>query len=288
MKNATPSLSYLSTLFSRPVVRRLTSEAGLASALHILEQNHLLTEEVRSQPLSSFFEEAYRILLKHYRCEYLYKNALVSKILIGRHSSRTASCESELLVRDSKVDLLVTNGTSIAFEIKSELDNLDRLDSQISSYAEAFDLVYVVTYEQVLSRVISSVPGWVGILELTPRYTIRTVRMAQSNIGNLNQGTIFDILRSEEYLRSIRRCFGEVPRVPNTRRYCECKRIFVTLDKHTAHDQLVTSLKGRSRWAGREEAVSKSPHSLKFHALEGSITPEHLMVLGRSMESLTP
>ena len=37
------------------------------------------------------------------------------------------------------------NGKAVVYEIKTELDNLERLESQISDYYKAFDHVAVVT-----------------------------------------------------------------------------------------------------------------------------------------------
>ena len=47
---------------------------------------------------------------------------------------------------------MLINGKAVVYEIKTELDNLERFGSQIDDYYKAFDHVAVVTYEKNLQR----------------------------------------------------------------------------------------------------------------------------------------
>ena len=49
------------------------------------------------------------------------------------------------------VDVMVSNGHAIAFEIKSELDTTKRLDSQVKGFSELFDYVYLVYWKEKFS-----------------------------------------------------------------------------------------------------------------------------------------
>ena len=48
---------------------------------------------------------------------------------------------------------MLINGKAVVYEIKTELDNLDRLECQIMDYYKAFNHVAVLTYEKNLKNV---------------------------------------------------------------------------------------------------------------------------------------
>lgn len=68
----------------------------------------------------------------------------------------------EMRVDKSRVDFLTINGRTTSFEIKSALDNLSKLDKQMSDYAKAFELNYLVVDERHLSGVIK-LPACFGL-----------------------------------------------------------------------------------------------------------------------------
>lgn len=75
----------------------------------------------------------------------------------------------ELAVCDgmSRVDVAVANGNLYGYEIKSDADTLDRLESQMTYYNKTFDKVFIVVgskYENVIDKY---VPDWWGIYVAT-------------------------------------------------------------------------------------------------------------------------
>ncbi|MBC8060944.1 MAG: sce7726 family protein, partial [Clostridiaceae bacterium] len=52
-----------------------------------------------------------------------------------------------------KADFILINGSAVVYEIKTELDTLDRLDSQIENYYKAFTKVCVITSESNYNKV---------------------------------------------------------------------------------------------------------------------------------------
>ena len=89
--------------------------------------------------------EVYNVLKDEYRNEYYYKNTLLNKLLLGVHSINTTTALTEIPIAKSKADFVLINGKAVVYEIKTELDNFDRLESQISDYYKAFDHVAVGT-----------------------------------------------------------------------------------------------------------------------------------------------
>ena len=70
----------------------------------------------------------------------------------------------EIKVRNSRVDFLTINGHTTSFEIKSNLDNLYKLEKQANDYMQAFELNNVVIHERHLEKCIGLIPGNFGII----------------------------------------------------------------------------------------------------------------------------
>lgn len=92
---------------------------------------------------------------------------------------------NEMVVGDwsRRADLAVVNGKLHAFEIKSDLDTLNRLEGQIGTYLLRFDKVTVVTTQKHLTRIKGMTPDnveiWV-ISDTEGATGIRVVRRGQT------------------------------------------------------------------------------------------------------------
>ena len=75
------------------------------------------------------------------------------------------------------------NGKGVVYEIKTELDKLDRLDNQINDYYEVFNYVVVITNDKHLIKVMARYKDTtVGILVLTSRNTLSEVQNLKKTI----------------------------------------------------------------------------------------------------------
>ncbi|MDA1783424.1 sce7726 family protein [Bacillus cereus] len=70
----------------------------------------------------------------------------------------------ELKINSSRLDIGRINGKSIAYEIKTELDTLDKLHKQITDYSKVFEYVYVIIHPSHLKKVTELVPQHCGII----------------------------------------------------------------------------------------------------------------------------
>jgi hypothetical protein len=131
-------LRVLSRMFTRPVFAKLARTGNWESALYFLKQYNIL-RKCQGQLLSDLFEASWEILRHSYRAEYVYKAEVANRIVFGRHSPRTASLQVEFPVSNSIVDVAVFNGTSTAYEIKTEYDSERRLSTQTRDYLKVFD-----------------------------------------------------------------------------------------------------------------------------------------------------
>jgi hypothetical protein len=150
------------------------------------------------------------------------------------------------------------------YEIKSDRDRLDRLRSQISTYLQAFAHVNVVTSDRHLERVFELVPPDVGVLRLTARGHLSSIRDPVEDVTRIVPTKLFGALRIQEAKAIVRRLGLSVPDVPNTRMHRALRAIFDTLDAPEVHAAMVETLrKSRSQkaLAGLLEAVPPSLHA---------------------------
>jgi len=259
-----PSISRIFT----PVVMDSIAQKGQSSYLSEVCSNNGLFEKIDlSMSLGQFFDWAYDLLFKNYRCEYIYKNVIANKILLGKHSLNTSHMLTEFRVGTCKADAVVINGTSTVYEIKSEFDSFARLKKQIQTYLETFDHINVITSANQAAKLESILPANAGILVLTNRNTITTIRESQSNKKNISPTVLFDSLRKNEYLKIINDYFGTKPDVPNTQIYKECKKLFCKMTPEIAHDSTIKILKKRSDTKVLQEFITKAPVSLSAYAI---------------------
>lgn len=232
-----------------------------------------------SESLGNFFDWIYRILFKNYRNEYIYKNAIANKILLGVHNLNTSHMLTEFRVGKCKADVVVLNGTSTVYEIKSEYDSFVRLEQQINAYLKIFDNINVITSPAQVSKLENILSDSVGILVLTDRNTISTKRKSKSNKSEIITAILFDSLRKQEYTKIIRDFYGKIPDVPNTQIYRECKKLFCAIPPEHAHDLSIKVLKERSNLKVLKEFINEAPSSLSAYAMSISDDKNKMQVL---------
>ena len=202
-----------------------------------------------------------------YRDEYIYKAALVEKILLGRHSLQSASMLNEFRVGECKADLAILNGTATVYEVKSERDSLVRLRKQVTAYATVFAKVYVIASESHVKAVEATVSRDVGILMLNRRYRISTLREATGTPEQTSPAAIFNSLRTQEARLVLALNGVQVPHVPNTMLHAVLREQFLKLEPTSAHAGMVTVLKKTRNLLPLAALVSQLPNSLQTAAL---------------------
>lgn len=207
--------------------------------------------------------EIYTFLDRNYRTEYFYKNTMLNKLLIKRHKYKETIALSEFPVGNSKADFVMINGKGVVYEIKTELDNLERLDSQIKDYYKAFSEVVIVTYEENLDKVISNIPDTVGVMLLTRRKALNMIREPRQDLSYLDYDTIFRILRKYEFERIIYNKGYSLPEVNQFQYYKECYSILSQIDIEELQSAMLKELKRRMKIDIVEFAVSM-PEELRF------------------------
>lgn len=195
---------------------------------------------------SEIIKHIYDALLNNYRNEYVYKNEIVNQLLIKKHNLTFTTLIDELRVNKSIADIVIINGESCVYEIKSEYDSPQRLISQINDYFQVFDKVYLVLSEKDIKKYQDLVNKDVGIMVLSKEGNLDIEREAQINPSLYNHDTILKTLRKPEYSAIIQKHYEYLPNVPNTLFFKECKNLFQMIPI----DELLPEL--RHQWKNRK------------------------------------
>lgn len=218
--------------------------------------------------LSETIEKTYKVLRREgNRTDYVYRNAIIDKIVIGRHSINTATPIQEFRVGSSLADLVLLNGTSTVYEIKSERDTLRRLSSQIENYSKVFEQTYVVTSTTRLHNLEHHLPEHVGIITLSSNYTLQTIREATTNWELLEPVAISRSMTLREARTALCELGVSVPDVPNMliRRAIEDQ--FHKLKKQDASRVFISTLKKSRKSALTQNDALRIPRPLRSFAL---------------------
>ncbi|MGY4253639.1 hypothetical protein ACVI1L_000707 [Bradyrhizobium sp. USDA 4516] len=261
----------MTRLFSSAVFREMAKRGRSALFARLLGQIEQWPSE-GEVTVGDAFDSAFRVLKTiGLRDEYIYRAALTQKVLMGKHSLKTACMLNEFRAASCKADLVILNGTATVYEIKSERDSLDRLANQIGNYKKVFAKIYVIAAEGHVQKVLQTVPKDVGVLSLSRRYQISTVREASDRSRRVDPVAVFESLRSVE-ARSVLADLGvTVPDLPNTKLHSVMRQFFSGLDPQKVHTSMVKVLKRSRDLAPLSDLVERLPASLHAAALSTSV-----------------
>lgn len=258
----------ISRLFSSSVIRELARRGKSPLFARLARQALLLSAPAASMRVHDLFDEAFSLLQQEgSRDEYIYKAALICKILLGRHSLQTASMLSEFRVGECKADLAILNGTATVYEIKSERDSLARLRKQVEAYATVFAKVNVIASESHIASIEAMVSPDVGMFVLNRRYRISMIREAAEKPEQTSPEAIFNSIRTDEARRVLILNGICVADVPNTKLNSELREHFIRLDPVKAHNGMVQVLKETRNLRPLSSLVARLPRSLHVAAL---------------------
>jgi hypothetical protein len=261
-------LAAFSGLFSSAVVRDLATKNRSARFIRLAKETGLLDRAGRTDRVRDLFDSAFDVLKRvGLRDEYIYKAALTHRVLLGKHNLKTACMLTEFRVGECKADLSILNGTMTVFEIKSERDTLVRLERQLRNYKRVFASSFVIVGENHVGAVLKETPHDVGVLSLSRRYQISTVRDATDRPDRICPATVFDSLRIAEAKEILIRLGHEIPVLPNTEIHAALRRMFSLLRPEEVHTSMLATLKKSRSLLPLATLVDRLPMSLQPAAL---------------------
>lgn len=181
------------------------SRSAFVDILNYSDYSHFnwLASSYSTIKCDTYFEllkKSYSLISKYYRCEYVYKNELI-KLLFNNYGTRNSVYFSEFRVGNSIADMVMFNGESKAFEIKTEYDTPRRLDKQMEDYKRFFDKCYIVIPENKLDDYYNIVEPTTGIMAMSRdngHIIIKEVKTAYRN-ERFDAEALMTCLRTNEY-----------------------------------------------------------------------------------------
>ena len=239
----------LKHIFTRKTIRSFIDEKEIP--FYGMAKEFFIKENKTNKEIIEYF---YNILKTKYRNEYFYKNTLLNSLLTKNNTAIT-----ELPIYKSKADFILIDRDIIIYEIKTELDNLSRLKSQIEDYYKISKKVVVLSYEENIENIKKEVPKSVGI-DILKDDKIINIRKPVEYTEKLDKEIMFKVLRKYEFQNVIKEHYDFLPKVSDFEYYSECLRLFKDIPLNISYNLFVEQLKNR----GNEESLDSIPYELKF------------------------
>lgn len=242
-------------------------------------------DDPESKTHGEIVSEIYAHLGREKRNEYYYMNTLLNKLLVGIHNVNTTTALSKVRVGQSIADIVMINGDGKIYvvEIKSALDNFDRLYNQISNYFTAFSKVSIFSSIHELERVERILSGFgdmgeaVGIYVLSDHDTIfnkARSREPKQYVDCLEYSSIFKLMRKREYESVLRQYYGEIPQTPPAFYFKTCLELFKQIPILTAQGMVFLQLKKRNHIDKSEfEGIQRELKSVVYFSGLSSMVP---------------
>lgn len=232
-----------SSLFSRRVV-----EEVLKGQYASIDKICNFFEDYKEQ--KTYFEyltSLYHFMMRYYRCEYVFKNEVINKILLRHFTHPDTLSFSEFRVDQSIADLVMFNGISRAYEIKTDYDSDKRLMHQLTDYNKLFDKCYLVTSLASYNKYAKELPENVGIIVFEHRRNSlvhRIVREAEIN-EMIDIPTLMRSIRAVEYKSIVKDLYGSLPIVSEFDMFEECEKLLANADNRKVRASFMRVIKQR-------------------------------------------
>ena len=194
-----------------------------------------------------YVRHVYRAIAKKYRCEYVYKNEIINKLLIKNCGLKDSVVINEFRVKDVIVDLALFNGESKAFEIKTEYDTPKRLAHQMEVYTKLFQRCYVVVPSEHFHEYERSVRRDVGIFVMkmeNGKIRLEKEREALLNCS-IDANVLMRTVRTSEYKNIVKSYFGHLPNVSCFDMFEACRRLIATIPQQELCRLFLAEMKKR-------------------------------------------
>ena len=235
-----------SSIFSSTSFARLLQYDDYTFINAKIERYDLLKVGTVINTYYDYIQYVYHQLKKEYRNEYIYKNTFINCLVLKKYGVKDTVAINEFRVGNSIADIVMFNGTSKAFEIKTELDSNKRLSAQLADYSKIFKECYVITHESLTEKYLKE-DSQIGIIELVERpksVLMKEVRKAKEN-KNIDSDTLIRSVRTSEYKNIIKKFYGELPEMNSFNMFEICKDMMKHIPTEILNQLFIDELKNR-------------------------------------------
>lgn len=235
-----------SAIFSSTSFNKLLRYNDYSFINHNIKTYDLSKIGSRFENYYEYIRFVYGKLRKQYRNEYICKNTLINEVLINKYGIKDTIAINEFRVGNSIADTVMFNGTSKAFEIKTELDSSQRLKGQLSDYTKIFKENYIVTHESLVEKYLKEDDsiGVIQIVEFPRSLKIEEIRPARSD-ENIDANILIRSLRTEEYKNIVKKYFGSLPNMTSFDMFKICSELIQDIPQKDLNSLFIDQIKER-------------------------------------------
>lgn len=193
-----------------------------------------------------YLKYTYSVLADNYQNEYIFKNEFINNWLIKEVGEANSQIFSEFRAGNSIADLVMFNGCSRIFEIKTELDSDSRLAIQLQNYEKTFNQIFLIIPKSKLS-IYKKQDASIGLITYDPKSenTFSIYRPAKLNL-DIEPSAIMTILHTNEYRSIVNRHYGFLPKMTSFNQYKVCSELIFKIPKEMLNKLFIDEMKKRS------------------------------------------
>lgn len=233
-----------SSLFSRNEVYRWLNDDFESIDLKLERYN--LLEMNKGNSYLKVLKYTYKVLEQHYPNEYILKNEFLNKWLINELGNNNSIIFNELRIGKAIADLVIFNGVSKVFEIKTILDKEYRLSNQICEYKKIFNEVYIVVPKIQLSKYITY-DDKIGIIIYDSNSKEFDLVQKPKTIKGIEVNVLMEVLHTKEYIYIVKRYFNDIPSMNPFNQFNICKKLISNIPKHILNMLFLEVMKNRNK-----------------------------------------
>lgn len=145
----------------------------------------------------------------------------------------------------ARIDVAVINGSIHGYEIKSEVDTLNRLSNQIEHYNSSLEKITIAVNSNHKEKVFDIVPDWWGIIEIDKNAELAELRESEVN-PVLNISDLLLLLWKDEMIKILEKY--EVKYKKSSNRSALIETMTQNIEKEKLLHEVRQALKSRKNW----------------------------------------
>lgn len=234
-----------SSLFSRSQVLAWLKN-DLSSINFKIERYDEIWLNKHNSTYLDYLKYIYSILANHYQNEYIFKNEFLNNWLRKELGEKNSQIFSEFRVGNSIADLVMFNGCSKIFEIKTELDSDSRLTLQLQNYEKVFNQIFLIIPLSKLNSYEKKDTS-IGLITYDPKSkdAFSVYRNAKPNF-DIAPSVIMSILHTNEYKSIVSMYYGSLPQMTSFNQFKICSDLIFDIPKESLNKLFIDEMKKRS------------------------------------------
>lgn len=219
----------------------------------------------RCRTAEDYLTWVYNTLLRHYPCEYVYKNEFLNRVVLKHRLGRHCVVVSEFKAAGAIADFAVFGDEAWAFEIKTDLDSPKRLAEQLAAYRTLFEKVSLVVSMDDLGRYEPLLPsnvGLIGLLNDPCGCNFEEIRPAEPT-AVIDPVELMKVLHTAEYEQLVKSYCGALPPCQPFKRYDACLNVLKGMPQVVLRQAFRDSVRQRRNRLQTMAVLQRAPRILR-------------------------